>query len=87
MVVGTRQMCGEDERQIACWACGGEVADFGFAARAEVTTAGELAVASAQGGFLFCDARGEAHHEERCLVAFLRFGVGGAHYGRGCDSH
>ena len=87
MVVGTCQVCGQDECQVACWACGRQVADFGFAARAQVATAVELAVAGAEGGFFFGDARREAHHQECGLVAFLGFCVGCAHYGWCGDSH
>lgn len=56
MVVGTRQVRGQDECQVACWAGGGEVADFGFTARAKIAAAGQLAVAGAECGFFLGDA-------------------------------
>ncbi len=87
VVVRPRQMRGENEGKIAGRACGGEIADFGFAATAQVPAPCEIPMAGTQRGFLFHDPRGETHHEERGLVLFLRFGVRGAEDGWGRDGH
>lgn len=62
VVVGAGEVRGEDEGEVAGRAGRGQVADFGAAARAQVAAARELAVAGAEGCFVFCHARGEAHH-------------------------
>jgi len=53
---------GQDQCQVARRAGGGQIADFGFAARAQVATTRQLAVAGTDRGFLFGYAGGEAHH-------------------------
>ncbi len=87
VVVRPRQMRGENEREIASRTRGGEIANFGFAATAQVPAPCEIPMAGAECGFLFHDPRGETHHEQRGLVLFLRFGIRGAEDRRGGDGH
>ena len=46
-------MRGQNESEVARRTGGGEVADFGFASTAQVSTAREVAVAGAERGLLF----------------------------------
>ena len=75
MVVRARQMRREDQREVAGRACGRKVADFGFASTAQVPSLRQIAVAGAEGGFVFHYSGWKAHHQQRCLVLLLRFGV------------
>ena len=91
MVVGAREMGGEDEGEAAGGTRGGEVADLAPAAGAEVAAAGGLGVAGAEGLEGLDDARGEAHHEERTVVGaggrVCCCGVGGCGRWRRCGGH
>lgn len=80
-------MRGEDQGEIARRTGCGEVADFGFASAAEISSLGEIPMAGTQGRARFYDSRREAHHEQSGLIQLLRFSIRGAYDRRRGDSH